>query len=70
MITLDCRGMRCPMPVVELAKAWSSVPLGETVELLSDDPAAGSDVPAWCRMREQAYDGSPAPGVFHVRRLS
>ncbi|HUR15354.1 MAG TPA: sulfurtransferase TusA family protein [Mycobacteriales bacterium] len=66
---LDCRGMRCPLPVVELAKAWAQVAVGETVELLSDDPAAAADVPAWCRMREQAYDGSPAPGTFLVRRL-
>ena len=67
---LDCRGMRCPLPVIELAKAWPGVPVGETLELLSDDPAAASDVQAWCRMREQAYDGSPEPGVYRVRRLS
>jgi tRNA 2-thiouridine synthesizing protein A len=62
--------MRCPLPVIELAKAWPRVEVGDTVELLSDDPAAAADVPAWCRMREQAYDGSPAEGVFLVRRLS
>ena len=67
---LDCRGLRCPQPVIELAKAWPSVAVGETVELLSDDPASESDVPAWCRMREQAFDGSPEPGVFLVRKLS
>ncbi len=70
MRTLDCRGMRCPVPVIELAKAWPSIAIGDSVELLSDDPAAASDVPAWCRMREQAYDGSPAEGVYLVRRLS
>jgi tRNA 2-thiouridine synthesizing protein A len=57
------------MPVIELAKAWPRVAVGEVVELLSDDPAAATDVPAWCRMREQAYDGSPSPGTFLVRRL-
>ena len=67
---LDCRGLRCPQPVIELAKAWPSVAVGETVELLSDDPASASDVPAWCRMREQAYEGSPAPGTYLVRRVS
>lgn len=70
MITLDCRGMRCPLPVIELAKTWPSVPVGDVVEVLSDDPAAAADIPAWCRMREQAYDGSPSPGVFLVRRLA
>jgi tRNA 2-thiouridine synthesizing protein A len=56
--------------VIELAKAWPEVAVGETVELLSDDPASESDVPAWCRMREQAYDGSPEPGLYLVRKLS
>jgi tRNA 2-thiouridine synthesizing protein A len=67
---LDCRGMRCPQPVIELAKAWPAVEVGATVELLSDDPASEADVPAWCRMRGQAYDGSPAEGVYLVRKLS
>lgn len=46
---LDCRGMRCPRPVIELARAAA----GSTDELLllADDPATEVDVPAWCRMR-------------------
>jgi tRNA 2-thiouridine synthesizing protein A len=68
--TLDARGRRCPVPVIELAKALPDVAIGESLELLADDPAAAVDVPAWCRMREQAYDGSPSPGVYLVRRLS
>jgi TusA-related sulfurtransferase len=58
------------MPVIELAKAWPEVPVGEVVEVLTDDPAAEADIPAWCRMREQAYDGSPEPGTHLVRRIS
>ena len=70
MTTLDCRGMRCPLPVIELAKAWPGVEVVELVEVLADDPAAGPDLQAWCRMKGQAYDGSPEPGVFRVRRTS
>jgi TusA-related sulfurtransferase len=62
--------MRCPQPVIELAKAWPGVPVGDTVEVLSDDPAAGPDLQAWCRMKEQAYDGSPEPGTYLVRKLA
>jgi tRNA 2-thiouridine synthesizing protein A len=67
---LDCRGMRCPLPIIELAKAWPDVEVGELVEVLADDPAAGPDLQAWCRMREQAYEGSPEPGTHHVRRVT
>jgi tRNA 2-thiouridine synthesizing protein A len=62
--------MSCPLPVIELAKAWPQVAVGEVVELLTDDPAAAADIPAWCRMREQANDGSPEPGTHLVRRVS
>jgi tRNA 2-thiouridine synthesizing protein A len=69
-LVLDYRGMRCPRPVIELAKAWAAVPLGEVVHVLADDPAAGPDLQAWCRMRGQAYDGSPEPGTYALRRLA
>ena len=57
------------MPVIELAKALPSMALGEVVEVLADDPAAAADIPAWCRMRGQAYDGTPRPDTYLVRKL-
>ena len=73
-VEIDCRGMRCPMPVVELARAMKEVEVGQVVALVADDPAAGPDVQAWCRMREQEYVGqdTASDGVprFLVRRLS
>ena len=68
-MTLDCLGRPCPVPVIELAKALPLVEVGEVVEVLSDDPAAEHDIPAWCRMRGHEYVG--AAGVSYVvRRLS
>lgn len=70
---LDCRGRRCPVPVIELAKALPTVAVGEVVEVLSDDPAAATDVPAWCRMRGAAFEGAePVEGAtsYRVRRLA
>ena len=71
MTTIDCLGRPCPVPVIELAKAILTVEVGATVEVLSDDPAARVDIPAWCRMRGQEFvgstdvDGLPA---YDVRR--
>ncbi len=71
---LDCRGQRCPMPVIELARMFAQLEIGETVAVASTDPAARIDLVAWCRMREQEYAGEDlAPdGVprFLVRRLT
>jgi tRNA 2-thiouridine synthesizing protein A len=58
---LDERGSVCPMPVIALAKALKYAP-HDTVLLLADDPAAASDVPAWCRLRSRTLVWSgPAP---------
>jgi tRNA 2-thiouridine synthesizing protein A len=71
---LDCRGVPCPRPIIELAKAVAEVEVGESVAVVADDPAARVDVPAWCRMRGQEYVGErTAPdGVptYVVRRSS
>ena len=73
-LDLDCRGMRCPLPVIRLANNIADVAVGGVVAVVADDAAARSDVPAWCRMREQEYlgedtaaDGTPR---YLVRRMS
>lgn len=71
---LDCRGMRCPLPIIRLANNIADVPVGGRLAVVADDPAARPDVSAWCRMRGQEYlgedtaeDGTPR---YLVRRLS
>lgn len=70
-LVLDCRGQRCPLPVIALARHLPELPPGTVLRVLADDPAAASDIPAWCRMRGQGFlgaariDGVPA---FDVRR--
>ena len=65
---LDCRGLRCPRPIIEIARHIAEVPLGALVEMLADDPATTPDLAAWCRMRGQELVSSAAPR-FVVRRL-
>jgi TusA-related sulfurtransferase len=70
-VTVDARGRRCPLPVIDLAKAVEQAPVGAVVAVLSDDPAAATDVPAWCRMRDVAYLGERPEGdatAYLVRR--
>ena len=69
MITLDCLGQRCPLPVIALAKALPGVPVGEVVRVLADDPAAANDIPAWCRMKGQELI-SGSDDAYEVRRVS
>ena len=73
-LELDCRGMLCPRPVIELGRRFGEVPVGALVALVTDDPAAAVDVPAWCRMRGQEYQGRETADddvpVYLVRRVS
>jgi tRNA 2-thiouridine synthesizing protein A len=65
---LDCRGQRCPLPVIALARRLPDLPTGAVLRVLADDPAAATDIPAWCRMRDQEYVGTVDGPGFDVRR--
>ncbi|MFF5443547.1 cysteine desulfurase/sulfurtransferase TusA family protein [Streptomyces sp. NPDC012888] len=70
-VTVDALGLRCPQPVIELAKAMGRVAVGGVVTVLSDDEVARLDIPAWCAMRGHDYLGetATAPGPsYRVRR--
>ncbi|WP_069811764.1 cysteine desulfurase/sulfurtransferase TusA family protein [Streptomyces sp. TP-A0874] len=70
-LTVDSLGKRCPIPVIELARAIGGAPVGSLVAVLSDDEAARLDIPAWCRMRGQEYAGERAAergAAYLVRR--
>ena len=72
-LVVDALGRRCPIPVIELAKVIGDVPPGGTIRVLSDDEAAGLDIPAWCAMRGQEYVGEEPEergAAYVVRRLA
>ena len=66
--TLDCKGMMCPMPIVQLAKKMKSMKVGEEIILLADDVGSKADVPAWCqRTGNELVEVTEAGGVFSYR---
>jgi tRNA 2-thiouridine synthesizing protein A len=50
-LVVDSLGKSCPLPVIELAKAMSTIEVGAEVLVLADDPGAKVDIPVWCRMK-------------------
>ncbi len=68
-VDVDCLGLLCPLPVIKLAKTLPTVAVGDTVTVLADDPAAATDIPAWCRMRAQELVAAES-GRYVVRRLA
>ena len=47
---LDARRLFCPMPVIRTQNKVAELQPGDTLEVVSTDPGALSDIPAWCRI--------------------
>ena len=47
-ITLDTRGLRCPLPVLRARKAMQQVAPGEVLLVLATDPGTVRDFDAFC----------------------
>jgi tRNA 2-thiouridine synthesizing protein A len=55
LLTIDALGRKCPIPIIMLAEQIRDVPVGEIIAVLADDPAAYTDVPAWCGMKSHEF---------------
>ena len=47
---LDARRMFCPMPVIRTQDKIKELKVGDTLEVVSTDPGALNDIPAWSRI--------------------
>ncbi len=72
-LSIDALGKKCPLPIIMLAERIGEVAIGDVVEVLADDPATKTDVPAWCGLKSHEFVGAaelaPIGGwAFLVRR--
>ena len=70
-LTLDALGKKCPVPIIMLADRIREVRIGQTIAVLADDPAAKTDLPAWCTLKTQEFVGMtelPVGWSFVIRR--
>ena len=71
LLTIDALGRKCPIPIIMLAEQIRDVPVGEIIAVLADDPAAYTDVPAWCGMKSHEFvfrDELESGWAFGIRR--
>jgi tRNA 2-thiouridine synthesizing protein A len=55
LLTIDALGRKCPIPIIMLAEQIRDVPVGAVIAVLADDPAAYTDIPAWCGMKSHEF---------------
>lgn len=61
-ITIDAKGLSCPMPIVKTAQAVKTVESGALIEVLATDAGSQKDFVAWSKttgneLVEQSVDG-------------
>ena len=61
-VTIDVRGLKCPLPVLKTAKRMEPHPSGARFLVLTTDPMAAIDVPHFCnekghRLLSQSQEG-------------
>ncbi len=45
---LDCKGMKCPQPVLKAAIKANTLPAGTVLEVHADCPSFPDDITKWC----------------------
>jgi tRNA 2-thiouridine synthesizing protein A len=48
-VSLDCRGLLCPMPALKTSTAIKNLKVGQVLEMLATDPGAKPDMLAWSK---------------------
>ena len=66
MMSLDLKGLSCPLPIIKTAKAMKTVGPGELVEAFATDPGSVPDFKAWAQSTGNALvECDERDGVFH-----
>lgn len=64
-MTLDTKGLNCPLPILKVKKAMGEVPKGGTLEVLASDPGTVADFEAFCRSTgNRIVEQSEVAGIY------
>jgi tRNA 2-thiouridine synthesizing protein A len=64
-VTLDLKGLSCPIPIVKTAKAVKALQPGDLIEALATDPGSVADFAAWSRSTgNELVEQSEQDGVY------
>ena len=64
-VTLDAKGLNCPMPLIKTRLALKDVPLGESLTVLATDPTSYIDIRLFCETTgQELVEADEDDGVF------
>ncbi len=66
---LDCRGLKCPQPVLKTAIKVNTLPAGGMLEVLANCPTFPDDIKKWCDQSGKVLVSVVDKGDHHVATL-
>lgn len=64
-LTVDAKGLVCPMPILKAKKAIDTMQVGEVMELVATDPGSMADFKAWTKSTgHELLEARDDGGVF------
>lgn len=68
-IRLDCCGMQCPGPIMEVFKSVKTMEEGQLLEVSASDPGFARDIVSWCERTGNTLMGVEQKGSDYVATL-
>ncbi|RLQ96885.1 sulfurtransferase TusA family protein [Falsibacillus albus] len=72
-LTLDAKGLACPMPIVKTRKSMNEIEAGQVLEVLATDKGSKADMAAWAESSGHQYLGTIEEGELlkhYIRKAS
>lgn len=72
-MSLDCKGLACPMPIVKTKKAIEGLAPGQVIEVKATDKGSTVDIKSWASKVGHQYIGTKQEGdvlVHYVRKAN
>ena len=66
---LDCKGLKCPQPVLKVAIKANTLPAGTTLEVSADCPSFRDDVKKWCEDSGKVLINCVDHGSYHTATI-
>jgi tRNA 2-thiouridine synthesizing protein A len=71
-ITMDLKGLACPMPVVKVSQQIKKMQIGQVLAAETTDPGAHADFPSWAKSTGNeivSTDKNDTVTTFYIKKL-
>lgn len=66
MNIIDCKGLKCPQPVINTKKYFDSIENGEA-EVVVDNEVAKNNISKFCKSNGFKFDVEEKEGLYHIK---